>query len=145
MNQMNLLEALAGPWDRVYLKTPITVNGASYTPGYISKDYLNKFRGRHLDFMDLFESPTVMAASPLTNVNPFRVATRSELTAQEKEDLETEYRESMHRALQAQIGGAKPKCSHKWKTTMGIYREYKDCVLCEAKFEDVYPSNRVTY
>lgn len=27
-------------------------------------------------------------------------------------------------------------CDHKWKSTWGLYREYKDCELCGIKFED---------
>lgn len=31
-------------------------------------------------------------------------------------------------------------CNHKWKITLGIYREYRDCEHCKAKYEDVYPN-----
>ncbi len=29
-----------------------------------------------------------------------------------------------------------PSCEHQWKTTLGLYKQYKDCVLCKMKWED---------
>lgn len=30
-------------------------------------------------------------------------------------------------------------CQHRWIETPGLYRLYRDCALCKAKHEDVYP------
>lgn len=31
-----------------------------------------------------------------------------------------------------------PRCQHKWKTTYGLFQEYRDCELCSAKWEDIH-------
>jgi hypothetical protein len=33
---------------------------------------------------------------------------------------------------------SKPVCFHQWITTRGLFKEYKDCKLCGAKWEDIF-------
>lgn len=119
--------------------------GAVY-PATIESDYFKALKIVDLNDVELIKKLTGLGDhTRYIEVNSKfpRVITREELAQQDPNDpwsspswswIDTEL--ATGRAIDHSVP---PSCAHKWKDSPGLMRMYRDCEICKAKWEDVYP------